>query len=64
MDKGKIIIEALNDYIGFLWNYSQGLEAQIEDLECKLIDAGVDPDDEDNSSEDEPVIIKNQVGRS
>ena len=59
MNKQKIIIEALNDYIGFLWTYSKGQEKQIEELESKLIDAGIDIDDKDD-----PVVIKNQVGRS
>ena len=33
MSKSKIIIEALNDYIGFLFSYTKELEKQLDDLE-------------------------------
>ena len=33
MSKAKIIIEALNDYVGFLFSYSKELEKQLDDLE-------------------------------
>ena len=33
MSKAKLIIEALNDYIGFLFSYSKELEKQLDNLE-------------------------------
>ena len=33
MTKAKLIIEALNDYIGFLFSYTKELEKKIDELE-------------------------------
>ena len=33
MTKAKVIIEALNDYIGFLFSYTKELERQVDELE-------------------------------
>ena len=37
MKKAKIIIEALNDYIGFLFSYTKELERQVDELEDMMI---------------------------
>ena len=37
MKKAKTIIEALNDYIGFLFSYTKELERQLDELEDLVI---------------------------
>jgi len=33
MTKAKVVIEALNDYIGFLFSYTKELEKKLDELE-------------------------------
>ena len=54
--KDKVIINALTDYVGFLFSYSKDLEDKIEGLESKLEDAGLELDDD--------LIVTNEAGRS
>tara|TARA_Y100001938_G_scaffold59528_1_gene83171 strand:- start:281 stop:490 length:210 start_codon:yes stop_codon:yes gene_type:complete len=35
--KAKVIIEALNDYIGFLFSYTKELERQVDELEDMIV---------------------------
>ena len=37
MTKAKVVIEALNDYIGFLFSYTKELEKQVDKLEDIIV---------------------------